>query len=241
MLSQHLLNQYSRRGALYLTEPAKADFFSSHERTLLMAGVVSSVLAPLLAWGLGWQPFAVVALGSLVGLTYRRHLPRGIAVRAGIRSLEQLPGSKEIFVALAWAVLGVAVPALSTGRIAEVWPSALVAFSVTFLLTFQRTLALDLQALRADRIFGRETLAGLVGNRGALRLFLAITTAGVLILIGLGGVAGCPALYRVLPLLAPISLAACMAAARWSRPDSEWSELAVDGQFYLAGLLAAFV
>jgi len=239
VLSQHLLNQYSRRAALYLTEPAKADFFSAHERALLVTGIASSVLAPLLALGLHhWQPFALIALGSLGGLMYRRHLPGGIATRIGIRSLEQLPGSKEIFVALAWAVLGVAVPALTTGRIVEMWPSVLVAFSVTFLLAFQRTLALDLQALQADRIFGRETLASMVGDRGALPLFLAITTSVVVILLGLGGAAGCTPLSHILPLMAPVALASCVAAARWSRPDSEWSELAVDGQFYLAGLLA---
>jgi len=242
VLSQHLLNQYSRRTALYLTEPAKADFFSAHERALLLTGIVSSVLAPLLAWGLpGWQPFALLVLGSLGGLMYRRHLPGGIAARIGIRSMEQLPGSKELFIALAWAVLGVAVPALTTGRIVEMWPSVAVVFSVTFLLAFQRTLALDLQALQADRIFGRETLARMVGDRAALRLFLGITTCVVVILIGLGGAVGCTPLSRVLPLIAPVALLSCIAAARWSTLDSEWSELAVDGQFYLAGLIALLV
>jgi (E)-4-hydroxy-3-methyl-but-2-enyl pyrophosphate reductase len=241
VLSQHLLNQYSRRTALYLTEPAKADFFSAHERSLLLVGIASSVLAPLLAWDLGWQPLVLVVLGSLGGLMYRRHLPSGVAARIGIRSLEQLPGSKELFIALAWAVLGVLVPALTTGRIVEMWPSVLVVFAVTFLLAFQRTLALDLQALQADRIFGRETLARMVGDRGALRLFLAITMCVVVILVGLGSATGCTDLSRVLPLIAPFALVACIGAARWSILDCEWAELAVDGQFYLAGLIAALV
>jgi len=242
VLSQHLLNQYARRDSIYLNEPGKADFFMEHAGRLLGLGIASSALALLLAFLLGsWEPLALVVLGSLAGWLYRWRLPRGLGARIGVQSLEQVPGSRELFVALAWAVLGGIVPALAAGPIEEVWRGASVAFVVAFLMVFQRTLALNLRRVAADKIFGRETLAGALGRRGAVGVFTVFTALAFLVLLLLGGAAGwtTPFCY-LMAVVALYGVCAALTVACRDHWTGERAELLVDAQFYLAGLAGAF-
>ncbi|MFO8006623.1 MAG: 4-hydroxy-3-methylbut-2-enyl diphosphate reductase, partial [Candidatus Brocadiia bacterium] len=79
VLAQQLLNQYARRESLYLSEPARADFFMSHERLLLLTGAAAWGLALLLAAFLGTWVFLLVVVGSLGGLTYQLPFPPPVA------------------------------------------------------------------------------------------------------------------------------------------------------------------
>lgn len=236
VMSQHLFNQYGRRASLYLTEPGKADLFMNHGPAMLATGISASALALLTSLMLSWQALALVALGTLAGLMYRTRLPRDIGRRIGIQSLEQVRGSKELFVGLAWASLGGLVPGLAGGEGLDRWPASLVAFAVTFLLAFQRTLVLDYQAVRADQIVGRETLAGVLSDRLVRRVFFAATMGAVLILgIGLtGGLVG----SFGWPLAAAVALAGLVFLRVAQRRDltDEWAEARVDWVFYVAGL-----
>ncbi|MHC4481373.1 MAG: 4-hydroxy-3-methylbut-2-enyl diphosphate reductase [Planctomycetota bacterium] len=218
VLGHHLLNQYGRREALYLCEPDRASFFMANERALLALGVSASMLALFLAFLLGWWAFGLVALGSAGGLTYRVRLPRGVGARVGFGSLEQLPGSKELFVGLAWGALASLVPALAALPGSVAWRGVAVAFAAAFLLAFQRTLAQDLRDVQADQLMGRETLAGVLGPRGAERLFCAL----VLLLVGVVAGLGCAAEWSssfCFPLLAAVPYAlvyfGLLRRARW--------------------------
>ncbi len=239
VLGQQLLNQYGRRGALYLSEPDRAGFFMANEGALLLLGVCSSVLALFLAHFLGWVAFGLIALGSAGGLTYRVPLPGRLTRRLGFRSLEQLPGSKELFVGLAWASLAALVPALAAPGAPLPWRAAAVAFAVAFAAAFQRTLALELLDVRADKIVGRETLAGVLGPRVAQKVLYGLIVLVAAVLAGAGCLAGWTTDY-CLPLLAAVPAAlGCFALAKRSGVlRGEVSELAVDAQFYLVALAA---
>jgi 4-hydroxybenzoate polyprenyltransferase len=169
---------------------------------------------------------------------YRIRLPRAFGRKVGIQSLEQMRGSKEFFVGLAWASLAGLVPGLAAHRAPELWPGALVAFSVIFLLAFQRTLVLDYQAVRADQIVGRETLASLLNKRRARQLFgLATVCAIGILMMGIG--AGWVSRFAW-PFSAAVALAGVvfLRAARRRDVTDEWSEARVDWVFYVAGLCA---
>jgi len=242
VLAQQLLNQFVRRESLYLSEPDRADFFMLNERALLMLGVCSSLLSLLLAFVAGWWPLGLVASGSAAGVMYRMSFPHGLARRFGLRSMEQLPGSKELFVGLAWATLAALVPALGTAS-ARPHPAAVaVAFGAAFLLACQRTLLMDLRDVATDKIVGRETLARLLGARTAGPLCIGLTLAvGAVLVLG-GCVAGwtSSACYPIL-LGVPYGLA-CHGIVR--RPGGRVSEqellaeAVVDGQFYVIGAAA---
>ncbi len=242
VLAQQLLNQFVGRESLYLSEPDRADFFMANERTLLGLGIGSSFLSLFLAFVLGWRVFVLVVLGSIGGLLYRFRLPRPLAARIGVGSLEQLPGSKELFVGLAWAALAALVPALAgTGSVGSLGAVA-IAFAASFLMVFERTLLLDLRDVEADQIVGRETLAGLLGAPAARWLFFAVVAA-LAVVIGAGGcVAGWTTPFCYLLLLSVPYALGSYAMLHLGGPatarEGALAEALVDGQFYLAGLAA---
>ena len=235
VLGQHLLNQYGRRESLYLSEPARADFFMANERALVLLGTCSSGLAVFLAWFLGAWAFGLVLVGTAAGLMYRFRMPDALGRRIGVRSLEQLPGSKEVFVGLAWGAMAGLVPALAAEGGAATWRAGLVAFAVAGLLSFQRSLALDLRAVAADQIFGRETLAGTLGVRAAQRLLLACAPV-VAALVVLSGVAGwTTGFWLPLLLCVPWIIVSFLVLRLRGRPDGALTEALVDGGFYVLG------
>jgi len=238
VLGQHLLNQYGRRESLYLGEPDRAGFFMANEGTLLWLGVGSSLLAVFLAWFLGWWAFGLVVFGSAGGLTYRWRLPPAVSGRTGLRSLEHLPGSKELFVGLAWGTLAGLVPALAADGVPQALPGGGVAFVVAFVLAFQRSLALDLRDVEGDQLVGRETLAGVLGPEAARRILMLFAPALACVAV-LGGCAAGWTTRFCLPLLAcvPYVPVCFLALRRWPRRDAELAEALVDGGFYLLAVV----
>ena len=238
VLAQQLLNQYVRRESLYLSEPARSDFFMAHERVLFWIGVSSAV--GCLAFAL-WLPpwaFGVVVLGLVVGLLYQMRWPGRLASRLGLRSLQQMPASKEVFVGLAWATLAVVISALAGGGPAGVWRCAAAAFAVCFLMAFQRALMLDMRDVAADQLVGRETLAGLLGTRATTWLILALVALEGVILTAatLGGWMAMPGFLLLAGI--PYTVLCFTLLRRQAGMEEDLAEMLVTGKFYLAGLLA---
>ncbi len=237
VLGQHLLNQYVRRLSLYLSEPSRADFFLAHEGKLLALAVASALAALALGLLLGPGVLALTLAGTLAGLMYQVHLPRVLGRRLGFGSLEQIPGSKELFVGLASASLAVVVPAMAGGLPAADWPGAAVAFVALFAMACQRTLALDLIGAEGDQLVGRETLAGYLGLRRAERLYFMLSAVMVVVLLAGGAAQWLTGLSFALSLCAIYGLAGYV-VVRLRGVEGESAEALIDGQLYLAGLLA---
>jgi len=237
VLSQHLLNQYLRRGSLYLSEPCRADFFLAHERKLLGLAVISAAAALAVAALLGAWILLLTVAATLAGLMYQLRLPRMLGRAAGFGSLEQIPGSKELFVALASASLAVVVPALAGGAPPTAWPTVAFAFVAAFVMAGQRTLVLDLRSAEADQLVGRETLVGLLGARRAERLGSALSGLLAAVLVVGWAVGWLPSL--ALPLLLCVLYGlACRRVVRRRGLEGESAEALIDGQLYLAGFIA---
>ncbi len=234
VLAQQLLNQYARRESLYLSEPARADFFMAHERLLLLTGAVAWALALLLAAYLGLWVFLLVVVGSLGGLMYQLPFPPPLAGRLGLRSLQRLPASKEVFVGLAWGALAAGVPAL----VAEgPWRAAAFAFAATFLMAFQRTLAMDLRDVEADQLVGPEALVRLLGPGAGSGLLVVLVVLQAVLLLG-GGLLGWTTSLSYLLVLGMAYALACFTTMERHRMEEDTAELVVEGQFYLMGLAA---
>ncbi len=233
VLGQQILNQYSRRESLYLSEPARSDFFMANEKPLVILGVGAAIAAPVAAFLLGLGAFALVVVGSMAGLMYRIRLPRPFAERLRLRSLEQIPASKEIFVGLAWGTLAALIPALVSGA---GWPGGVTVFAVCFLAAFERTLALDLRDVEADQLVGRETLVRFLGPGRASGLFFVLVALSAALLTGgaMGGYTSAMG-FALLPGL--LWALAYFVVLRSRRVEEDTAGLLVDGQFYLMGLL----
>ncbi len=245
ILAQHLFNQYSKREAMYLNDPDRGEFFRTNASTLLALGAAACGLALFLALLLGLLPFAVMLAGTLAGLLYRFQPGRGVLRWLRARSLRRIPGSKELLVGLAWGVTTALVPALAArahgggADLAVRWRGVAVAGVFAFLLAFQRTLITDLQDVEGDRLVGRETLAGLMGERASKGLLIALVAAQAVLLAGVGGLLSWTTGLSYVMLAAVAYSGLCVALfCRGQLPEAELGEALVDGGFYACGLLA---
>ncbi len=238
IMSQHLLNQYGKREAMYLNEPDRGAFFRQNARTLAFLGVASGALALFLALLLGWLPLALMLAGTVGGAL--NSLPAGSRLLRWLptRTAREIPGSKELFVGLAWSVTTALVPALAAGALPAEWRGAAVGTLFCFLVAFQRTLFTDLGDMEGDQILGRESLALILGERACKALMVALLAAEALALL-VGSLSGWTAPVSHWLLIAVGYWAACYGQLHRGRlPEAELGEALIDAKFYLCGLLA---
>lgn len=238
ILAQHLLNQYTKRHVIYLSEPEKGEFFRANAGAIRLLGVSSCALAAFIGFLLGWLPFALVLAGSAAGLLYRSRLGGRVSTALHIRRLEQLPGSKELFVAMAWGVTTALVPALAARAPVRRWHGVAVAAAFSFLLAFHRTLLTDLRDVESDQLVGRETMAGLLGEGACKRVVIGVLAAEALLLAG-GGLLGWTSAVGYGMLVSVACSAFCFSLFHKGKlPEAELGEALIDATFYACGLVA---
>jgi 4-hydroxybenzoate polyprenyltransferase len=226
---------------MQLGDPDKGSFFQANARTLQFLGVCCGLLAVFLAALLpGWGPLALVLPGTAAGWLYALASGPSARLTRRLRWVARVPGAKELFVGLAWAVTVALVPALAAGPGPSLPASVAPAALLCFLMAGQRTLLTDLLDLEADQLVGRETLAGVLGRAGCKRLALALLAAQVALLAG--GAAGVLDWTRWLSsamLLAVGYSGFCFLQFLIGKlPEGERGEILIDATFYACGLAA---
>ncbi|MCF8065989.1 MAG: UbiA family prenyltransferase, partial [Desulfarculaceae bacterium] len=186
---------------------------------------------------IGPWPLVIVSLISLLGILYSVPVvPPAWQKRLKFASLKDIPGSKTVSAAGAWAVVVAVLPAVGFG----VWqPAALaLAFVYTAVLVFCRCAVFDVLDVQGDLVVGKETIPIMLGEAGTLRLvtWLLAGLAGLMLLAPLAG----PPTALCLLLLAPIAGLALMqrVLSRGDMLPGALSEALVDFNFWLAGVLA---
>ena len=237
--SVHTLTALADRDALELSEPARAKAFARRRRAWSAAGLGAAAGAAVICFSLGIISGVAFALLAVVSLLYPVRLLRGREWWVPFRSLAEVPGGKDIFMALGWAAVTVALPLLD--RPARPEPAAVaVALALVFGLVFCRALLRDFRDLQADRMVGRETLPIIFGARSSRRLLygsLALTAVLVAAATASGLVAAPQGYLLVLPF---IYAAACVPLfTRQAVLQGFRAEVIQDFVFILAGLAAA--
>ncbi|MCE1229081.1 MAG: 4-hydroxy-3-methylbut-2-enyl diphosphate reductase [Firmicutes bacterium] len=158
--AMYLLAPYMDPLGMGARGPARARSLVRHRPLLLGLGIGSLGVALGLAAWRGIGSFGVVAAASALGLLYRR----SIKIGPKEYSLALIPGSKDVLVSLALAVVAVALPLWHHSAVwnAQVWAGTAFAGA----LVFARTSVRNLQDLQNDQIQGRETLPMLLGRKG---------------------------------------------------------------------------
>jgi 4-hydroxy-3-methylbut-2-enyl diphosphate reductase len=98
------------------------------------------------------------------------------------KRLRDIPTSRDLFVALAWATLLICIPQAVNGPI-EISPLTIVCFGWIFVLAFLRSLVFDLRDIEGDRILGRETLITIVGEKRAREAIRVMIWSSVALLV----------------------------------------------------------
>jgi len=178
-------------------------------------------------------------LGACIGgVTYSlSFLPSGRLKRVKYRRLKDIPGSKTLFIALAWA--GVATLTAPLSAVAfRMNPNLIATFLTAGALVLIRTATFDLRDIQGDLIVGRETIPIVLGKKRTQHLLVLLITvigASFVVLPILG----------VLPylsfglLVSVLYMAYCLFwVFRQEFMSSAHLEFLVDGSFVLAAFIS---
>ena len=229
----HTVNRYLELNWRQIDTTRQAPLLRRYWSIYLVMSVVAGVISLVLAWYLGPLAFWSVAATYLLGGLYSvRILPASWHTR--FKSLRDIPGSKDIVIALGWTFVMVGIPRISMGE-APVPVDALAAGYV-IILVLTRTSLLAIQGIQSDRLIGLETIPVLINRKNTLRL-LYTANGFLIVLIGALAAAGALDPPALALMVVPAYLIGCVRML--SRKDmffTLYHQLVPDAGFFLAGL-----
>lgn len=237
LFAMHNLNRFTDRKSDKFSDPLQTIFYRRYRWPLFLVSTVTLTSAIVVAAGLGQRPFLLLIAMSLFGILYNVTIfPKPLSQLLKIRGLKEIPGSKTLFVSLAWTFVSVLIPLLSQTTAATAVTSA--TFFFIFLLVYVRSALLDVFEVLGDRIVGKETLPVSIGEKKTMTLLhgLLLLQTAILLLFPLAGWIHHSA-YRLLPVVPYLFLLGHLYAAGKVRQGAKL-EFALESVFLLAALLA---
>jgi 4-hydroxy-3-methylbut-2-enyl diphosphate reductase len=98
-----------------------------------------------------------------------------------LKRLRDLPGSKNVSMAIAWASVATVLPQVEIEP--AITPGMIVAFLFVFTMVFIRSAMSDTLDIQSDRLIGRETIPVLIGKGYTQRLLQGILVFMVILLV----------------------------------------------------------
>ncbi|MBU2055875.1 MAG: 4-hydroxy-3-methylbut-2-enyl diphosphate reductase [Proteobacteria bacterium] len=181
--AMHVLNRFINRKASSISS-FREESYLLHERIYMTLAVLSLIIALGASLVAGPAPFILLFVISLAGALYNaRLLPSGWR----FQSLRDIPGSKNVAIAVAWGAVTALLPWIETGGAPT--PGLAVAFFFAAALVFIRSSLSDILDVQSDRLIGRETLPVLIGEKRTL-LLLQVVSGLLFVLFAIASPAG---------------------------------------------------
>jgi 4-hydroxy-3-methylbut-2-enyl diphosphate reductase len=237
IFSMHILNHFTEWTAVSFSDPTRIRFYVRYKSYLIALGLVSAMASIVLSFTLGLFPFLFLLFMSILGIVYRiQIIPRRWTKVFPYRRLMDIPGSKDVFLALAWAFVLVILHMLSAGG--KFTPATLTALIFVFLMAFVRSVLGSYNDIQGDLIVGRETIPIILEKKGTKKLLLGSTGLMALILF-VSGILGWTSSLSFFLLLCPAyTLGYLYLYHKRVISRGVLGDLVVDGKFLLAGLIA---
>ncbi len=178
VLSMQIINNLFTIKSDRYNNPDRAAFYKKNAIPLSALAVVSGAAGLILAFGNNYFSFFMLAVMSILGLSYNRKFLPGFTKTKKIKSIKDIPGSKTILIALAWGIVTSVLPAVSEPLNISVLP----VFFFSTGLVFARTAFFNILEMQGDRITGKETLPILLGEKKSMILIKTILILIFLIL-----------------------------------------------------------
>lgn len=238
VLSMHILNRYlslpPEKELLY----GMQKYFSSHRRLMWLMGIAAGILSLLVSFYLELTAIILVALSLILGAVYSLAIiPPGCLPHLRYRRLMDIPGSKDLFTAIAWVMVTVIIPFLANkGKVS--FPALCLSALTIMFLVMVRSFIYDIREIEEDIIVGRETMPIILGLRRIQKI--------IFVLVGLMGISLVTGwllnLFPPLSLLMLLTIGYIIFAygCKWSAEfyHSLAYDALIDGQFILVGILA---
>lgn len=237
ILAMHTVNRYQERSHYSGWGSFSPRTFQQFQQVMLWVAVIALTAALGLAASLGMGQFLALAIFGGLGAIYGMKLiPLSWARHSmGMRSIKDLPASKDLAAALGWTVACAVVPLISVGS-SSAWRAAGV-IGFVFLLVFLRSALIGVRDVQGDKIMGMETIFKVVGKRRTKAVLVSVVAALSVLLLGLTWPwQGLP-LAACLFVVIPYSCAVSWVYHQRLLPKGAPGEIFVDGQFLLAGAM----
>ena len=182
VFSMHVLNRLADKPSERFNQPGRTEFYERYGNWMIIAGVLSAIVALALSWFQGILPFVLLLAISALGMIYNLRLfPSRPGKITRYQKLKDIPGSKTIFVALAWGVVTSLLPPLA--QEAKLLTGSFVAFLFSAILVFIRSTLYDFKDIQGDLMVGKETIPIVLGKRATeiLVVWLLFLLGGMLI------------------------------------------------------------
>lgn len=161
----HTLNRLIDVTAGVYNDPERAQFLGAHRPAFFAISFSSLIFCHLLAWSMGPLPFFLLLVITALGII---HTAPVIPFHGKNRAIRDLPGSKPLFIALAWGAVTVILP-----RADLIFPAGAVPWIIfvpVAITVYMRSILMEILDVQGDRIAGRETLTLLIGEKRTARL-----------------------------------------------------------------------
>jgi 4-hydroxy-3-methylbut-2-enyl diphosphate reductase len=201
VFSIHVLNRLMDKASEKYNQPGRMEFYERYGSWMILAAVLSAAAALFLAWREGLYPFLLLLAIFASGLVYNLSIfPFAPGRKFRYRRMRDIPGSKTIFVALAWGAVTSILPPLAQGN--RFLPATAVALFFTVAMVFFRSTVYDFKDIQGDLLVGKETLPIVLGRRNTeiLVAVLLVCLTGVLAAASLFGWASSLSSYLLLSL-----------------------------------------
>ena len=143
-----------------------------------LAAIISLLTSLAFSLADSLYPFLVLTVTSLAGVLYNMKLLPG---NWRFQRLRDIPGSKNISMALAWGMVTAVLPVLKNDS--HFHPVTAVAFFFTFSLVFVRSALSDIMEMQSDKLLGRETIPVIFGKTKTQILLKSIILILLIILL----------------------------------------------------------
>jgi 4-hydroxy-3-methylbut-2-enyl diphosphate reductase len=176
--AMHTLNRFMSRKKDAILGSFREASYLKHKRLYPVIAVAALLMAWAGAFLAGPASLVMLFLMSLLGVLYHmRVLPDGWR----FRSLKDIPGSKNVAMALAWAAVAAILPWIETTQ--PVSPALIVSFLFIFSIVFMRSALSDVMDIQSDRLIGRETIPVVIGEEKTRWLVQGISAALLALLV----------------------------------------------------------
>jgi 4-hydroxy-3-methylbut-2-enyl diphosphate reductase len=184
IFAMHTLRFVSTGHARAVISPVAAKLYADRRGLMAVVGIAAAVGCVALSSVQGWSAFTVAALACTAGLLYVIGNAEAATIRiARWRTFRGIPGSKDLFVVMAWVSTTVVLPAVASGLSLDATFWTVVSIVLVFALV--RSIFYDVRDMQGDRMVGYETVPILIG-KGRTKVLLAALVAFGFLVTGAG-------------------------------------------------------
>lgn len=233
--AMHVLNRFLDKGASTYNDPESAGYYRKHWKFFVITGILSVIGTLAFSWYLSPSVFFAIAGFSLLGVIYSLTIvPAEFQRRWRYSKIKDIPGSKTLLEAVAWAVVITLLPLLETSI---AWPAVIVSFFIVLSFAFVRSAFFDILQAQGDLIVGVETLPITLGEKRTLILLKWIIGTCFLILV-LSSMLRLVSPFGLVLFISLLTLCLCLLIYENRRIyPGPLLEYLVEGNLFLAGLL----